>query len=439
MKKLISLFLAVIFVFSFTAFNASAVKINAVSIEGTELYDDAFNILQMINNERSKLSRRTLVMDSELTAYAMTRCKELSIKFSHNRPNGESFYSQFNRAYGEDIFTGSSSYEYVMDEWMTSESSQNDILTHYYKSVGVGAMEVDGSFYWVLIFAIDKVEDNIVTRADYETEVQNLEPVSFKKNLVDAKIRFGNSSLCVDNTTRATVSFYNGITYTQVDPSSITFDSSNKDVCVINKLGKIFALSKGKTTISVTLTGDSYPFLEQDFYVNGEVESVDLNRKSYTYNRTNKNGTLYLNAKVSPTTAQNKSLVWKSSNTKVATVNSSGKVTLRSKGTAKITVTSVDSPRVFDCCNVKVVQRVTKVKLNKTSIKIKKKKTYKLKATCTPNNANKKSVSWKSGNTKVARVDKNGKVTAVNKGKTTVRATATDGSKKYGKCTITVS
>lgn len=439
MKRLVSLFLAVILMLSFMVYNVSAASVNTVSIEGTELYDDAFAIFDMINQERRKLSRRELVMDSELTTYAMTRCKELSIMFSHNRPNGESFFSKFDRAYGEDIFTGSSSYEYVMGEWLSSETSQNDILTHYYQSVGVGAMEVDGSFYWVLIFGIDKVDDNVVTRVDYEPEVQNITPVSFKKSLVNADIRFGNTSLCVNNTTRATVYFYNGITYTQIDPNSITFDSSNKDVCMINKLGKVFALSKGMTTISVTLNGDSYPFLEEDFYINGEVESVDLNRNSYTYNRSTKNGTLYLSATVTPTSAQNKSLVWKSSNQKVATVNSSGKVTLRSKGTARITVTSVDSPKIYDYCNIKVVQRVTKVKLNKTSVKLKKKKTYKLKATCTPSNANKKSVVWKSSNIKVARVDKYGKVTAVNKGKTTVRATANDGSKKYAKCTITVS
>ena len=130
---------------------------------------------------------------------------------------------------------------------------------------------------------------------------------------------------------------------------------------------------------------------------------------------------------------------WKSSNNRVATVDSNGRVTMKGKGTAKITATSVDSPRVSDSCTVKVVQRVTGIKLNKNTISLKKKKSYRLKATCSPSNANRRSVTWKSYNTKVAKVDKNGKVTGVKKGKTTVRATACDGSKKYANCTVKVS
>ena len=63
-------------------------------------------------------------------------------------------------------------------------------------------------------------------------------------------------------------------------------------------MGKILGLEQGKSTISVTLNGDSYPFLEQDFYVNGEVEDVTLRRSSYTYYRTNKSGSLKLSARV---------------------------------------------------------------------------------------------------------------------------------------------
>lgn len=439
MKKLISLFLVAILALPIMVFNASAAKINTVSISGEELFDEAFSIYDEINRERVSKSRSKVVMDKELMNYAMLRCKELAIKFSHNRPNGKSFYSAFDRAYGEDIFTGSTSYEYVMEQWLQSSDSRQDILTDYYKSVGVGAVEVDGSYYWVLIFGIDKENNLVVDRTNFDVEANDSGLVSFKKSLISAKIRFGNTSLCKNNSTRATVSFYNGITYTQIDPSSVTFNSSNKNVCLINHLGKILGVEQGKSTISVTLSGDNYPFLEQDFYVNGEVEDVRVNRSTYTFYRTNKSGSLKLSAKVTPYNAQNRKITWKSSNTKVATVDSNGKVTMKSKGTAKITATSVDSPRVSDSCTVKVVQRVTGMKLNKNNISLKKKKTYKLKANCSPSNASNKSVTWKSYNTRVAKVDKNGKVTGVKKGTTTVRATAKDGSKKYANCKVKVS
>ena len=173
MKKLISLFLVGVLSLSVMIFDASAAKVNTVSISGEELFDDAFSIFDMINRERLSESRSKLVMDKELMNYAMLRCKELAIKFSHNRPNGKSFYSAFDRAYGEDIFTGSTSYEYVMEQWLQSSDSRQDILTDYYKSVGVGAVEVDGSYYWVLIFGIDKKNDLIVNRTEFDVEAND--------------------------------------------------------------------------------------------------------------------------------------------------------------------------------------------------------------------------------------------------------------------------
>lgn len=47
-------------------------------------------------------------------------------------------------------------------------------------------------------------------------------------------------------------------------------------------------------------------------------------------------------------------------------------------------------------------------------------------------------IAWSSSNKKVATVDANGNVTAHSPGKVTIKATANDGSKKAGKCTITV-
>lgn len=164
-------------------------------------------------------------------------------------------------------------------------------------------------------------------------------------------------------------------------------------------------------------------------------EPTEVKVSSITLNATSK--TLYngksttLKATVFPTNATNKSLTWKSSNTKVATVDKNGKVKALKVGNAIITATSTDGSNVSAQCKIKVVQRVTKIKLNKSIINLSKKgKTAKLKATVLPNNAYNKSVTWKSNNTKVVTVDKNGKVKATtNKGTTYVNAIAKDDSK----------
>lgn len=159
-----------------------------------------------------------------------------------------------------------------------------------------------------------------------------------------------------------------------------------------------------------------------------KVSSIKLNDTSKTlYN--GKSTTL--KATVFPINATNKSLTWKSSNTKVATIDKNGKVKALKVGNATIIATSTDGSNVSAQCKIKVVQRVTKITLNKSIINLSKKgKTAKLKATVLPNNAYNKSVTWKSNNTKVVTVDKNGKIKATtNKGTTYVNAIAKDGSK----------
>ena len=147
--------------------------------------------------------------------------------------------------------------------------------------------------------------------------------------------------------------------------------------------------------------------------------------------------------KVSPTNATNKKLKWTTSNAKVATVNQSGKITAKGRGKATIKVMALDGSNKYATVKVTVKQPVTSVKLNRKSANLKvkgkaKQKTVTLKATVYPKNANNKAVSWKSSNTKIATVNRKGKVIAKKKGTCYITATAKDGSKKSAKCKIVV-
>lgn len=82
------------------------------------------------------------------------------------------------------------------------------------------------------------------------------------------------------------------------------------------------------------------------------------------------------------------------------------------------------------CDNVIVANAATKIAINKTKITLKKKQAYQLKITGT-----KKKAKWKSSNSEVVSVDKNGKIYAKKKGNATI--TATVGDKKL-KCKVTV-
>lgn len=102
------------------------------------------------------------------------------------------------------------------------------------------------------------------------------------------------------------------------------------------------------------------------------------------------------------------------------------------KPTATFTVTKDTSVRVY------YISKVTKIKLNRTTLTLKKGKTKQLTATVTPKTATNKSVVWSSNKKSVATVNSKGKVTAKKKGTALIKAIAKDGSKVSATCKVTV-
>lgn len=134
-----------------------------------------------------------------------------------------------------------------------------------------------------------------------------------------------------------------------------------------------------------------------------------------------------------------KSVKWKSSNKKVATVSKSGYVTGKKKGTVKITATSKKRKKVKKTIKIKVTNLKAKsVTLNKKSASLLKGEKTQVKATVKGQTGfYNQGVTWKSSNTSVATVTSKGIVTAKKAGKTTITATEKGGSKK-ATCSVTV-
>ena len=145
---------------------------------------------------------------------------------------------------------------------------------------------------------------------------------------------------------------------------------------------------------------------------------------------------LTLKAAVLPKTASNKKLLWKSSNTKVATVTQGGVVTLKKKTGGKkvtITATATDGSKKYASWKITSMKGIVK-KIKITGSKpVKAGKKLKLKAKVTATKKANKKLLWMSSNTKYATVNAKGIVTTKKsaKGKTVkITAMATDGSGK---------
>ncbi|MEI6602923.1 MAG: Ig-like domain-containing protein, partial [Clostridia bacterium] len=163
-----------------------------------------------------------------------------------------------------------------------------------------------------------------------------------------------------------------------------------------------------------------------------QVTSVTISATSATIKV---NQSKQLTATVLPSNASDKAVIWKSSNTKIATISQTGKVTARFPGTTTITVTTKNGKKAT--CKVTVQQPVTSVKLNKTSLQIKKGKTYKLVSTVYPTNASNQKVTWKSSNKAIVTVSSTGMVRGVKMGTAYVTVVTIDG-KKSARCKVVV-
>ena len=225
-----------------------------------------------------------------------------------------------------------------------------------------------------------------------------------------------------------------------VNPSNasektVTWSSSNTAVATVSSSGIVTANNVGTAAITVK-TDDGGKTASCSVTVKPvSVSSVTLDKETLTL----KIGETYsLTATVLPENAANKRVSWSSSNTSVAMVNSNGKVTAISVGSAIITVTTEDGGKKATCSVSVNPIPVTGVSLNKTSMTLLIGGTEKLTATVSPSNATNKNVTWSSSNTNIATVDSNGNVSAISVGTAIITVKTEDGG-KMATCSVTVN
>ena len=209
--------------------------------------------------------------------------------------------------------------------------------------------------------------------------------------------------------------------------------SSNTGVATVNASGLVTAVANGTATITAT-TADGGHKASCTVSVTTPTSGVTLSPASTTII---KGKTQQLTATVAPATASDKSLTWTSSNTSVATVNSSGLVTGVGTGSATITATTTSGAHKATC-DITVRVPVSGISVSPTTTSLIKGRTQQLAATVSPADATNKNYTWSSTNTAVASVSATGLVTAVGGGSATISATTADGSYSAG-CIVTVT
>lgn len=249
--------------------------------QGIRRYDYAYQVLDLVNQERAKKNRNPVTMDKNLLECAMTRAEELTVYASHTRPNGSICFSAF--PYFEDpsenLAINQGTPEEVMESWIESSGHYTNIMNSKNVSAGIGCYSQNGHLYWIQCFSSHAAETCT------QPANQNVSPVlSVLPRLVN--IHFNVSSPVKFTEEQKTLTIYatcNGFSYmsSSLDPSSFTWSTGDPSVATVDQSGVIRLKSKGNTTVTATLKSCPDKILTAD--LNAYYDLEDSKETSLTY------------------------------------------------------------------------------------------------------------------------------------------------------------
>lgn len=219
--------------------------------------------------------------------------------------------------------------------------------------------------------------------------------------------------------------------------SELKFVSSNTKVATVTSAGVIKGVGAGTATITVTAKANSKLTTKVTVVVPSTVvKSIKLNYTKWGFDGPGR--TVQLKATTNPTTATVKDVIWKTSNSKVAVVDKTGRVKSVGTGTATITAVSLDGSCKATCSVV--VRGVKVINATSTSVIARPLQSYYLKVTNGLNDIirNNADYTFKVGNGNVAKVYADGTVRGVAAGTTTLTITSKANSKAVANYKIVV-
>lgn len=209
----------------------------------------------------------------------------------------------------------------------------------------------------------------------------------------------------------------------------------------ISKQTKMKRISKGvqngERWDKVILENGIVGYIYQSYVT--EMPAVSIEKIALTIdNQTLQKGeTKQLQVKISPQEASNHKVIYASSNPEVAIVDDKGNIQAIKSGTTVITVKAEEND-VQEKIEISVYSKVTNVNLDKKQINMEVGDNFQIKGTIEPEDANEKTILFKSNNEKITTVQENGTVTALQEGKTTIVASAKENPSITAECQVTV-
>lgn len=258
MKRYFAVILAITFVISLFPSKVSAASMLSIKVSGNTYYDYAFQVLDLVNEERAKNGLSALTMDTDMLSAAMKRAAETNVYFSHTRPDGSDCFTAFPdglSSVGENIAAGQTTPEAVMNSWMNSSGHRANILNSSYNVIGIGCYKAGDSYYWVQTFGKSSSADK-AKKSNYADGKKNYK-INAKASYVSLEVTLTKKSIKKGATGKLKVKLTNlGFPYDVITlpNSQFTFISSNKKIAKVDSKGVITGVKKGSAKIKVKFT-----------------------------------------------------------------------------------------------------------------------------------------------------------------------------------------
>lgn len=247
-------------------------EIVTLKVKGTENYDSAYKVLELINKKRKSLGIAELTMDKQLLDAAMQRASEVSVYYSHTRPNGmscDSIAPRFFFSFAENIAINFNTADAVVDAWLNSTDHYNNIVSSGLKSIGIGCYtDSSGITSWVQVFDSETPNDPETSgTVEKSHEIEILKSNLTFSAYAGEEFTENGKPCCQIGIPLVNKTF--PFSYPEAEPSSFTFTSFDTSIATVDSTGKVTGVKTGDTVIRAALTSspDLYYDVAVSFYV----------------------------------------------------------------------------------------------------------------------------------------------------------------------------
>ncbi len=228
--------------------SSSTSNYDTIKVKGTINYSYAYEVLDLVNQERAAQGSPALTMDMDMLDAAMQRAAECSIHHGHTRPSGQSFYTVSSKVSSENYAVGLSSPAEAVSSWMDSKGHRENLLNSNWTTTGIGYFNQGNQSYWIQVFGTGSANGGSKSGSTTQTFAIEVSSDTITYLLLDPDTYDDSYELTVGDTMTLT----GNVNATDILGSSFKWSSSNTSIATVDSSGKVTAVGVGNADITAT-------------------------------------------------------------------------------------------------------------------------------------------------------------------------------------------